>query len=293
MAVRQAPAGNYWNGTAFASSTVVWLPAKGTTTWNVPLPLPATGSYVASVKATDKASAPNTTGTPLTVSFVVDQTPPPAPTFNARPDNPTLETSARFSFSDGEAGVTFQCGVDGAAFATCAPGVSYSNLSVASHAFYVRAVDGTGNVSQPASLSWTVATTNFSITGNLSASVYPGMTPAPLELTFTNPYSFPLIIAGADVHVDVQQQTYRGTPPTTNSECPVVIPGTSPELRNLVVTGGSWAAVSIPAKSTRSLSQLNIPNLQWPHVQMPNLDRNQDGCKNTTFLFTYTGTATK
>src|SRR5437764_730287 len=99
--------------------------------------------------------------------------------------------------------------------------------------------------------------------------------------------------AGADVHVDVQQQTYRGTPPTTNSECPVVIPGTSPELRNLVVTGGSWAAVSIPAKSTRSLSQLNIPNLQWPHVQMPNLDRNQDGCKNTTFLFTYTGTATK
>ena len=56
----------------------------------------------------------------------------------------------------------------------------------------------------------------------------------------------------------------------------------------------------IPANSTRSLSSLTYPASpskvrpeQWPQVEMPNLDMNQDGCKATTFTLSYSGTATK
>jgi hypothetical protein len=85
---------------------------------------------------------------------------PPAPTIIAHPANPTNQTSAAFTYSDSQAGVTFQCSLDGAAFAACpAGGVSYPGpLAVGSHSFKVQAVAG-AKTSSAASYSWVIDTT--------------------------------------------------------------------------------------------------------------------------------------
>ena len=51
--------------------------------------------------------------------------------------------------------------------------------------------------------------------------------------------------------------------------------------------------VRVPARSTKKLSQLPVSAEIWPVLTMPNLDENQDACKDTQFALTYTGTATK
>src|SRR5215207_1589668 len=55
-----------------------------------------------------------------------------------------------------ETGSTFQCSLDGAAFASCASPKDYTGLSEGSHTFEVKATDAAGNTdTTPASRSWT------------------------------------------------------------------------------------------------------------------------------------------
>lgn len=89
--------------------------------------------------------------------------PPPAPapapdtTIASGPASTTSDTSASFTFTSNVSNATFQCALDGAAFAACSSPKSYSGLSVASHTFQVRAVDGSGTVDpSPGSQTWTV-----------------------------------------------------------------------------------------------------------------------------------------
>jgi DNA-binding transcriptional regulator of glucitol operon len=84
---------------------------------------------------------------------------PSTPTILTHPANPTNQTSASFTYSS-QAGVTFQCALDGAAFTTCpASGVSYPGpLAPGSHAFKVQAVSGS-RTSSAASYTWVVDTT--------------------------------------------------------------------------------------------------------------------------------------
>lgn len=81
---------------------------------------------------------------------------PPTPVITAMPVNPTSETSASFSFSDTQAGVSFLCLLDGSVFSACTDPASYSNLSPGSHTFSVKAQDGAGNQSSAASFTWTI-----------------------------------------------------------------------------------------------------------------------------------------
>jgi hypothetical protein len=87
---------------------------------------------------------------------------PPAvtePTITAQPSDPTNQTSAHFAYSDSQAGVTFQCQLDGAGFTACpSAGITYSSLEQGSHSFKVRAVSGT-KTSAAALVKWTVDTT--------------------------------------------------------------------------------------------------------------------------------------
>ena len=65
--------------------------------------------------------------------------------------------SATFTFSSSEAGSTFECSLDGAAFQSCASPKDYTALSNGSHTFRVRAKDAAGNVdASPASSTWKV-----------------------------------------------------------------------------------------------------------------------------------------
>jgi hypothetical protein len=90
--------------------------------------------------------------------IVVDKTRPPVPAIGARPPKFSKMRGATFTFSS-EAGATFECRLDGAAFAACATPRSYSGLGEGEHRLDVRAVDGAGNRSAThATYTWTVDT---------------------------------------------------------------------------------------------------------------------------------------
>jgi myo-inositol-hexaphosphate 3-phosphohydrolase/sugar lactone lactonase YvrE len=92
----------------------------------------------------------------VTSSPPADTTPPDT-TITSGPPSSTAATSATFTFTATEAGSTFLCRLDAAAFASCASGVSYSGLGAAAHHFEVKATDTAGNVDQsPATWDWTI-----------------------------------------------------------------------------------------------------------------------------------------
>jgi arylsulfatase A-like enzyme len=88
-------------------------------------------------------------------SWVVDQVPPPAPSFTSTPPNPS-GPGVSFSFTDGEAGVTFRCSLDGGTATACSSPVSWSGLANGPHSLAVSAVDAAGNTSGSTSFSWSV-----------------------------------------------------------------------------------------------------------------------------------------
>ena len=83
------------------------------------------------------------------------------------------DTSATFSFSASEPS-TFQCRLDGAAFAPCTSPVTYENLSLGSHTLQVVAIDGSDNMdATPAEQTWTVfepGSNPSTFDGSISAS---------------------------------------------------------------------------------------------------------------------------
>jgi subtilisin-like proprotein convertase family protein len=83
----------------------------------------------------------------------------PDTTITSGPSGFVRNTSATFAFSSSEAASTFQCSLDGAAFAPCSSPKSYSGLANKRHTFKVRATDGAGNLDPtPATRAWTVDT---------------------------------------------------------------------------------------------------------------------------------------
>jgi PASTA domain len=87
-------------------------------------------------------------------------TDPPQSTINTAPPTITASSDATFAFSADEAGSTFECALDGGAYAACAPPTSYSGLAAGAHSFSVRATDAAANTDPtPASHAWTIDAT--------------------------------------------------------------------------------------------------------------------------------------
>ena len=86
----------------------------------------------------------------------VDNTAPETTLSATGPADTTTDKTASFAFSS-EAGTTFECSLDGSAFASCSSPKEYQNLGTGAHEFQVRALDAVGNAdATPASRSWTV-----------------------------------------------------------------------------------------------------------------------------------------
>jgi hypothetical protein len=112
----------------------------------------AAGSHTFTATATDSAGK---VSAPASYPWSIDLTPPVA-TISASPANPTTSTTASFSFSSSKTGSTFSCALDAGTAAACTSPQSYSGLAAASHTFTVTAKDPAGNVSAPASYTWTI-----------------------------------------------------------------------------------------------------------------------------------------
>jgi hypothetical protein len=84
---------------------------------------------------------------------------PPAPTLTGHPADPTSQSSAHFTYADGQSGVSYQCQLDGGSFSACpTSGISYATLAERSHTFKVKALAGS-KTSSTTAYSWTVDST--------------------------------------------------------------------------------------------------------------------------------------
>jgi hypothetical protein len=124
----------------------------------------ASGTVTITARALDAARNSATSS----ITITVDNTPPDTLLTSSPPG--VAPDSATFEFAASEAGSTFECSLDGAAFVACTSPRSYTGLAPGTHAFSVRAVDALGNVDlTPATYSWTVVdTTTFNWAANAS-----------------------------------------------------------------------------------------------------------------------------
>jgi hypothetical protein len=113
------------------------------------------GSHTFSVRATDAAGNP---GQAVVATWTVD-TAPPETTVSSAPTGIVASRSATIAFSSSEDG-TFECRLDGSAFAACTSPTTLVGVVDGPHVFEVRATDAVGNAdASPASTSWSVDAT--------------------------------------------------------------------------------------------------------------------------------------
>jgi hypothetical protein len=133
----------------------------------------ADSTYIFKVRATDAAT---NQGLPASFEWTVDNsladTTPPETTILARPPDPSGSSTASFTYESNEPGSSFECSIDGTAFAACpATGVSYAGLGNGSHTFQARAVDPSNNADpSPAGYSFQIV---------LAPAALPGPPPPP------------------------------------------------------------------------------------------------------------------
>jgi hypothetical protein len=116
-------------------------------------PALANGSHTFSVIAIDAAGQASA---PAQGTFTI-AAPPPDTVVDSGPPGSGRSRTASFSFHSTKPGSTFQCSLDGSAFAACTAPFAKTHLSIARHTFAVRAIDSLGNVDPtPAASSFKV-----------------------------------------------------------------------------------------------------------------------------------------
>jgi hypothetical protein len=89
---------------------------------------------------------------------------PPETTITSGPGALSASPDATFAFNADEAGSTFECALDGAAFTSCSSPATITGLADGAHTFDVRATDGSINTDPtPDSASWTIDATAPSV----------------------------------------------------------------------------------------------------------------------------------
>lgn len=123
---------------------------------NTLVPL-ADGPHTFAVRAVDPLG--NTDASPASYTWTID-TVSPDTSIDSSPANQSNDNTPTFTFSSLDLTATFECSIDGGAFASCTAPDTLAALADGSHTFTVRAVDPAGNVdATSASYTWTIDAT--------------------------------------------------------------------------------------------------------------------------------------
>ncbi len=134
------------DGAAFAACTSPWTADAL-----------ADGEHTVAVRARDALG--NADASPATATFTVDATAPQT-TIAQAPTAVTTDATPAFGFTASEPGATFECRLDGEAFAACTTPLTAASLADGEHTFQARATDAAGNTDvTPASVTFTIDTT--------------------------------------------------------------------------------------------------------------------------------------
>jgi Predicted membrane protein len=147
-----------------------------------------------------------------------------------------------------------------------------ASTTLGSYTLTVTGKSGATTATAPAHLTVSAAQgKNFTITGSADRLLAPGVTGS-LNVALTNPNNQPISVTNLAVSLTG----------TSRSAC---------TTSNFAVGqfSGSYP-LTVPANTTRTLSQLGVPQSGWPTVTMKDLPVNQDACKSTTLTLSYTGT---
>jgi len=177
----------------------------------------ANGSHTATAVATDTAG---NVGTTVSYTWTVDTTIPVVTITSETPSaSLTNSTTMTFNFSANEQ-VTYECQLDGSAYAACSNPKTYSGLANGSHTFNVEGIDGADNVSAaPATYTWTVDTVapTTQITSE-SPDVSPtNSTTITFDFTASKPSTFTCTLDGGGAVPCTSPQTYNGLSSATHT----------------------------------------------------------------------------
>ena len=178
LTIRQG-AGNYWTGSAFSSTSPVFVLATGGSSWSYAMPassFPADGSYTVQARPTDNL---NGVGAFSSTTFTIDQTPPSAFSLNAPSAGQAIRNGQTVSVpggsptdANGIAGVAFKacagagaCTFDAATVTVGSSTVSPYSITWSSqpadgpYEIVARATDNAGNTTDSAAVAVTVDNT--------------------------------------------------------------------------------------------------------------------------------------
>ncbi len=116
----------------------------------------ADGSHTFAVFAIDPAGNPDLSAASSTFTITTADTTPPDASITAGPSGPTEDETPSFEFNATEPGSSFECSIDGGAFAACSSPFTTPALPAGQHTFSVRARDGAGNLGPAATTTFTV-----------------------------------------------------------------------------------------------------------------------------------------
>jgi hypothetical protein len=148
---------------AIGANTATRLEFNGVTNPSTP------GNYTLTVATSSD------TGTVTSGPYgIATDTAAPETSIVSGPPATTTNTQPSFTFSSSEPGSTFQCSLDGGAFAACTSPFVAPPLAVGSHTFSVRSTDPAGNTDgTPATQAFTVATASSGTTQTPAAEPTP------------------------------------------------------------------------------------------------------------------------
>jgi hypothetical protein len=287
------------NVTAPIAFTVTGVPAHVTATFS---PLSTSGNTTTLTITPDSSAAAGsaslvikgTSGSVVAttqVALTVTRPPPPSFTLAVSPDNLNVSAglSGAFTVTITRTNLTAPIGftvtgVPAHTTATYAPVATSgnsttltittaSNTPLGSYSLVVKGTSGAITASAIAHLTLSAGQGKaFTIAGAVDRALSPGVT-GYLNLALTNPNNQTLSITNLTVSITG----------TSMSGC------TASGNFSTTQFSGIYP-LSLPSNSTRTLSQLGVPQSQWPKVTMVNLATNQDVCKSTGLTLAFIGT---